>query len=73
MQNRMIAGEPNPNGTANLYATQMPADRTNAILDRIDRLARGLPDDRSPDQKRADVFSDLLEGNGVHADPTTGP
>lgn len=56
---------PNHDGTATLYGFNLPADRANAALDRIEALAeqaRHPGDTRTIDEVRADVFLDLLEG-----------
>jgi hypothetical protein len=50
----------------------LPAERANAVMARINhlaRLAKTGEDQRTIDQVRADVFLDLLEGRG---DPTGG-
>jgi len=68
---RRVGAQPNPDGTADLYALQLPPQRVQAILRRINEIARSLDsarDDRTIDQRRADVVLDLLEG----ADFTSG-
>ncbi len=60
---RRVVLEATAAGTANLHAYDLPPDRAAAIMDRINHTARLLPtDDRTSDQRRADVFMDLLEG-----------
>jgi hypothetical protein len=64
--NRRVEISANPSGTANLYALDLPAQRANRIIDRIHQLAEQAKvgnDQRNPDQVRADVLMDLLEGN----------
>lgn len=63
VEERRLVTEANPDGTADLLGCQLPPDRVTAITRLIDRLARRLDDGRSIDQKRADIFLDLLEGN----------
>ncbi|MGQ0847895.1 MAG: DUF222 domain-containing protein, partial [Actinomycetota bacterium] len=61
----------NSDGTANLFGLSLPADLANSAFDRIDRLARQTrigDEDRTLDQRRADLFLDLLEGNPVNGD-----
>ena len=60
-----MIGEPNPDGTGNIYGMQLPPQRVAAVMARINRLARAAKsadDSRSMDQIRADVFVDLLQG-----------
>ena len=62
---RRIAGEPSVDGTANLYAMDLPPDRVASATRRINHLARSLKaggETRTMDQLRADVFLDLLVG-----------
>jgi hypothetical protein len=57
-------------GTANLFATDLPAPITSAVMRRINHLARaakGKDDPRTMDQIRADVFLDLLGGGDLSA------
>lgn len=68
LQERRVVVDPSPDGTANLYATDLPPDRLMAIRDRIHRIAQALRGDeetRTMDQLRADVFLDLLEGADI--------
>ncbi|HEX2404697.1 MAG TPA: HNH endonuclease, partial [Acidimicrobiia bacterium] len=54
----------NPDGTANLIAYALPADRANAAVNRLDQLAeaaQGPDDPRSIDQLRSDVLLDLVD------------
>ena len=63
-----MIGEANPDGTANLVARNLPPYVVVAALERVNRLAREAKtegDDRSIDQIRADVFSDLVTGRGL--------
>ena len=62
---RRVVAEASPEGTAHLFGMDLPPDEVAAVTRRIDRLARSLGrggDDRSMDQRRADVFLDLLAG-----------
>jgi len=63
---RRVVAEPTPDGTAHLFALDLPPDRVSAITDHINRLARSLRgpgDSRTMDQLRADVLTDLLAGS----------
>ena len=65
LERRRLVIEPNPDGTADLHATDLPAERAMAIRWRIQRIARALKkadDGRTLDQIRTDVMLDLLEG-----------
>ena len=58
-----MVGEANPDGTANLLALNLPPETVVAALERVNRLAKEANtsgDQRSIDQIRADVFSDLV-------------
>ena len=60
-----MVGEANPDGTANLLAFNLPPESVAAMLERVNRIARGANtsgDTRTIDQIRADVFSDLMVG-----------
>ncbi|NNF09663.1 MAG: DUF222 domain-containing protein [Acidimicrobiia bacterium] len=62
---RRVITQPTPEGTAHLFAYDLPPDQVTAVTDRINRLARTLRqagEQRSMDQLRADVFIDLLLG-----------
>ena len=62
---RRVVTEASPDGTAHLLGLDLPPDRVAAVARRIDRLARSLGGDGDPrtiDQRRADVFLDLLSG-----------
>jgi hypothetical protein len=60
---RRVVVEANPSGTANLLLLDLAPDAAMAARDRIESLARKLPaDDRTSDQRRADVALDLLVG-----------
>ena len=72
VEERRVIGEANPDGTANLVARNLPPDAVVAALERVNRLAREAKtsgDDRSIDQIRADVFSDLVTGRGLSSAP----
>ncbi len=65
---RRVVIEANVDGTADLHAYGLPADRAVAIGRKVSRLARNLrksDGSRTMDQLRADVFVDLLCGNHV--------
>lgn len=63
---RRVITESNPDGTANVLALNLPPVTTNALMRRINRMARAAKsaeDQRTADQMRADVFLDLLAGH----------
>jgi hypothetical protein len=67
--------EPTSDGTANLYAINLPADRAAALSHRLHSGALDLKtagETRTMDQLRTDVFLDLLEGNHSHPINTGG-
>ncbi|MFV1961275.1 MAG: DUF222 domain-containing protein, partial [Acidimicrobiia bacterium] len=69
-EERRVVIEATTDGTADLHAYGLPADRAAAISKKLNRLARNLKKrdgSRTMDQLRADVFTDLLCG-----DHTTG-
>lgn len=75
VEERRVWVDANPDGTATLLALNVPADRANAALDRVDRLARLVAeggDERTMDQIRADVTLDLLEGRHLDYDRGVG-
>ena len=64
-ERRRVVAEATPEGTANIFGLDLPPHRVAAVSRRINRLAQGLntaDDPRSIDQRRADVFLDLLSG-----------
>ncbi|HSG78318.1 MAG TPA: DUF222 domain-containing protein [Acidimicrobiia bacterium] len=64
VEERRIVLEASPDGTAGLLGLDLPPDRAAEAADNINRLAMSLDgDDRSVDQRRADVFLDLLTGS----------
>ncbi len=72
VEDRRVVIESTSDGTANLYAINLPADRAAAIKHRLHSCALGFKtagETRTMDQLRTDVFLDLLEGN--HSDPTS--
>lgn len=72
VEDRRIAVRPGDNGTAHLYAMDLPPDAVASATRRISELAKSLRSEgetRSMDQLRADVFLDLLNG---HAFAATG-
>ncbi len=71
-EQRRIVAQPEPDGTATLYAPGLSPDRAAAAMHRINSIAKTLrgPDEaRTMDQLRADVLVDLLAGTG---DPMAG-
>jgi hypothetical protein len=67
LDDRRVFAELGDSGSAHLTATDLPADRVAAIMDRLTDLAglaRSKGETRTVDQLRADVFLDLLEGTG---------
>lgn len=65
VEERKVTLEANPDGTAGLYALQLPVERATACMRRVNQLAKSLRSEsetRSMDQLRADVFLDLLTG-----------
>ncbi|MDX1469745.1 MAG: DUF222 domain-containing protein, partial [Acidimicrobiia bacterium] len=65
VKERVTFFEPNPEGTANLYAYGIPVEEAARAGRHINGLAYGLKragDQRSIDQLRVDVLIDLLQG-----------
>ena len=65
VSDRRIACEPDPAGTAHLFAMDLPPHRLAAGMQRINRIAKDLRrngETRTMDQLRGDVLLDLLEG-----------
>jgi hypothetical protein len=65
VQERRLATEPTVNGTFHLFGLDLPPDRAQAAMRRINDLAQSLKtsdETRTLDQIRADVFLDLLDG-----------
>lgn len=66
IEERRVVTEASPDGTAHLLGLDLPPEQVAAVTRRIDDLARSLGrdgDPRSIDQRRADVFLDLLAGD----------
>ena len=64
VEERRVAAQPHPDGTAHLMGLSLPADRAAAVMDRLTHLAKGRrrrSDPRTIDQLRADIFLELLE------------
>jgi hypothetical protein len=64
---RKLVVQATEDGTANLFAFDLPAAETNHALRRINRLAKAAKsadDPRTIDQVRVDVLLDLLTGRG---------
>ncbi len=65
LEERRVVVDANPDGTANLCAWSLPTAQTQAVLRKVNRIARSLNtngETRTLDQLRADVFLDLLQG-----------
>jgi len=65
VERRRVIAEPSPDGSANLYLLDLPADRAVAVMGRVSRLAhqaKTAGDPRTFEQVRTDVALDLLEG-----------
>jgi hypothetical protein len=63
---RRVECYPDPDGTATLVGSGLPAERAQAAANRIDQLARAAKqagDTRNLDQLRADLFLDVLDGS----------
>ncbi|MBO0871514.1 MAG: DUF222 domain-containing protein, partial [Micromonosporaceae bacterium] len=68
LRQRRLQCYPDPDGTATLLGTGLPAERTRAAANRIDQLARAAKqagDARTMDQLRADTMLDLLDGTNA--------
>lgn len=67
VEQRYVATQGDPDGTCHLFAMNLPPDRTERAMNRINLIARSLRRDgetRTMDQLRADVFLDIVEGTG---------
>jgi hypothetical protein len=65
VEERRLQTEPTVEGTAHLYGLDLPPDRVQGVMRRINDLARELKsadETRTLDQIRADIFLDLLDG-----------
>jgi hypothetical protein len=74
LASRRLTMQPTPDGTAHLFAFDLPPDTVSAAMRRIEalaRAARSADDPRSADQIRADVFVDLLAGREASVHQTT--
>jgi len=67
---RKVVDHPVEDGMAELTAT-ITAPEATAIYQRLDTLARMCRDDKTTDQRRADVFVDLLLGKACYDTPAT--
>jgi hypothetical protein len=68
IESRRVVMQPTVDGTAHLFAFDLPPDGVAAATKRINWLARAAKtedDPRTPDQIRADVYIDLLCGRDV--------
>lgn len=69
VEERRVETGSNPDGTAELWGRQLPADRVAAAWQRITAMAKSLRrmgDERNLDQIRADILLDLLDGRTDH-------
>ncbi len=76
IESRRVVMQPTVDGTAHLFAFDLPPDGVAAASKRINRLARAVranDDPRTPDQIRADVYIDLLCGRDVVTSGSTSP
>jgi hypothetical protein len=70
---RMVICEPTDAGTANIHGLDLPAEKANQAMGRINQYAQRAKrqgDRRGIDQIRADIFLDLLTGNGQKSSGT---
>jgi hypothetical protein len=70
---RMIICEATDAGTANIHGLDLPAEKANQAMGRINQYAHRAKrqgDRRGIDQIRADIFLDLLTGNGQKSSGT---
>jgi hypothetical protein len=68
VEERCIVTEATPDGTGNFYGMNLPPERLQAGMARINRIARSLRrkgETRTMDQLRSDVFLDLVAGTGT--------
>jgi hypothetical protein len=75
-ESRRVVMQPTIDGTAHLFAFDLPPDGVAAATKRINRLARAAKtedDQRTPDQIRADVYIDLLCGRDVATSRSGSP
>jgi len=66
LDDRRVFVGPTPDGTANLYGLDLPAERMVAFSRWLDRAAKDLrriDKGRTMDQLRADILLDILEGS----------
>jgi len=75
LKDRRVIIEATETGTANLLGLDLPAAETNAVMRKINRLARSAKtadDSRSIDQIRADILLALLNGRETNETPEAG-
>jgi hypothetical protein len=68
IEERRVVMYPTTQGTADLFALNLPPPEAAAAMRRVNRLAKSLKtagEARTMDQLRTDVFLDLLQGTGV--------
>lgn len=68
LENRHLTTQLGEDGTAHLYAKDLPPDALASATRRINEIAKSLrsgSETRTMDQLRADVFLDLINGNSV--------
>lgn len=66
VEDRAVMTFASNDGTGTIYGLNLPADRLNQAMGHVEALARRHGDERTIDQKRADVFLDLLSGRCSH-------
>jgi hypothetical protein len=75
LDDRRLICDANPSGTANLMGLDLAPHLVESVRGRIQKEAlrlRGNGDTRTMDQLRADLFLQLLRGQGFEAEPVPG-
>jgi hypothetical protein len=65
LESRAVVAEQTADGTVTITASDLPAERAAAVMERLTRIAKSLKtsdEERTLDQLRADVLVDLLDG-----------
>ncbi len=68
LEQRRVVAELGDDTTASIIASDLPSDRVATVIDRVDRIARGLRtagEQRSIDQLRADVLLDARRESDI--------
>ncbi|MGF1667357.1 MAG: DUF222 domain-containing protein [Acidimicrobiia bacterium] len=68
LEGRAVVAEQTADGTVTITASDLPAERAAAVMERLTRIAKSLKtsdEERSLDQLRADVLVDLLDGTAT--------